>query len=146
MGVIPVMLGLALATMLPRVDHPVHAARVELATAPDGRVVATVLVYAEDFPPGRDLVRIGSYLERHLVLHDASDRIVTFKVLHARPVGDRLRITLCSRASPALSGGTAQVTILQERFDDQVNVLLRHQDGSREEFVFVAGDAPTRLP
>ncbi len=146
MGVMHLVLAVALTAGLPPVEHPVHAARVELATAPDGRVVATVLVYEADFPPGRDLGLITPYLQRNLVLRDAADRQVAFKVLHARPVGDRLRITLCSTASPELSGGKAQVTILQERFDDQVNVLLRHKDDTREEFVFVTGDAPVALP
>ncbi|MEO8479355.1 MAG: hypothetical protein ABI542_06935, partial [Gemmatimonadota bacterium] len=89
------VLALTLTAGLAPVEHPVHAARVELATAPDGRVVATVIVYEEDFPPGRDLALIAPYLQHNLVLRDAADRPVTFKVLHARPLGDRLRITLC---------------------------------------------------
>lgn len=146
MGVIHAVLALSIAVGVSRVEHPVHAARVELATAPDGRVVATVLVYEEDFAPGRDLASIAPYLTKTFTLRDASGTRVGFKVLHARPIGDRLRITLCSRTSPDLSGGTAQVTILHDRFDDQVNVLIRHTDGDRDEFVFVAGDPATRLP
>lgn len=125
--------------------HPVHAARVELlGIGHDVRV--TVLVNEADFPAGNRPEAIAAYLARTLVLRDASDRVVQLTPDQIGSEGDRLRVSLRGRSPSGLRKGRVAVTVLQERFDDQVNVLEARIDGRRSTLVFLLGEAAQRLP
>jgi hypothetical protein len=127
------------------VEHPVHAARVEVIAA--GTMVrATALVYTEDFPPGAQLEAVGRYLARTLRVVDAQQREVVLTPYQISTEGDRLRITLRGTAVQGLRGGRVVATLLHERFDDQVNVVEARVDGRRRTLVFLSGDAAQRLP
>lgn len=126
-------------------EHPVHAARVEVIAA--GTMVrATALVYTEDFPPGSQIDAVARYLASTLRVTDARNREVALTPFRIATEGDRLRITLRGTAVEGLRGGRVVATLLQERFDDQVNVVEARVDGRRRTLVFLSGDAAQRLP
>lgn len=126
-------------------EHPVHAARIEVISA--GTMVrATALVYTEDFPPGERLDAVARYLASTLRVTDARNREVALTPFRIATEGDRLRITLRGTAVQGIRGGRVVATLLQERFDDQVNVVEARVDGRRRILVFLLGDAPQRLP
>ena len=136
---------LALLSVSAFAEHPVHAARVEVISA--GTMVrATALVYTEDFPPGTRLDAVASYLAHTRRVMDAQDRDVALTPFQIATEGDRLRITLRGTAVQGLRGGRVVATLLQERFDDQVNVVEARVDGRRRTLVFLSGDAAQRLP
>lgn len=140
--------GLALAawSLLIGADaHPIHAARVELVTVQSGAVGAVVRVYHEDFAPGENFVAISAYLDRTLVLTTASGSRVMLRPVATAREGDRLRIHLVGWSHQPVSGGSVQVTILQDKFDDQVNVVDARLGPVRQQMVFVGGDSAQRL-
>lgn len=120
--------------------HPIHAARVELVALRAGDVVATVRVYEEDFPPGRDHPAISAYFDRQVILTAANGSRVLLRPVSTTPEGDRLRIMLVGWSPASLTGGKLQVTLLQEKFADQVNVADVHNVGGKQQLVYLAGD------
>lgn len=125
--------------------HPVHAARVEVvATGRD--VGATVRVYAEDFPPGTRPAAVAAYLAQTLRISDARGAAVVLAPQSITTEGDRLRIELRGIAPTSIGRGRIAVTLLQERFTDQVNVATVRIDGRRAQLVFLRGDAAQALP
>ncbi len=125
--------------------HPVHAARVELLGV-GHEVRATVLVNEADFPAGNRPEAIAAYLSRTLVVRDAADRVVRLTTDQIGSEGDRLRVTLRGHSPAGLRRGRLAVTVLQERFDDQVNVVEARIDGRRRTLVFLSGEAAQLLP
>ncbi len=138
--------GLAAVVLLSAAEwHPVHAARVEvLGIGHDVR--ATVLVYEADFPAGNRPEAIGAYLARTVVVRDAAGRTIELTPTQVTTEGDRLRISLRGFAVAGLRNGRVAATLLQERFDDQVNVVEARIDGRRRTLVFLAGEAAQLLP
>ena len=126
--------------------HPIHAARLEIRAAPDGSVTGVVHVYRDDFPPGSDLRAIDAYLGRVLIVTDAAGRRVPLRPIGAEPEGDRLRIGLAGRAAGPLSGGRILVSLLQDRYADQVDVVDATTPGHRAQLVFLRGDRAQALP
>lgn len=90
-----VMLMLAVIPALAAfVEHPIHAARVELVALSTGDVGATVRVYHEDFAPGENFLAISNYLDRTLVLTNSRGARVMLRPVQTAREGDRLRINL----------------------------------------------------
>lgn len=140
MGSLLVLLGVAAFA-----EHPIHAAQIEVISA--GTMVrATALVYSEDFPPGKRLDAVAKYLATTLRVTDAQYREVALTPFRIGTEGDRLRITLRGTAEQGMRGGHVVATLLQERFDDQVNVVVARIDGRKRTLVFLEGDVAQRLP
>ena len=131
---------LAVAPLTAFREHPIHAARIELVALANGDVGATVRVYHEDFGPGEEPAGITAYLDRTLIVTDARGARVMLRPTGTGREGERLRISLVGRAPPGLAKGRVQVTILQEKFTDQVNVVDVRVGGRRQQLVFVRGD------
>lgn len=125
--------------------HPVHAARVEL-TVTGSEVKATVRVYLTDLSAGITASQAGIYLAQTLRITDARGGTVTLVAQRVVPEGDRLRVELTGKALAPLGKGRLAVTVLQERFADQVNVAAVQIDGRRAQLVFLKGDPPQSLP
>ena len=126
--------------------HPIHAARVELDVNAEGTVTTVVRVYRDDFPATMKLSDIGAYLDRVLVVTDGRAVRVPLRPIEMAPEGDRLRISLTGRSTGDLRGGHIALTLLQERFSDQVNVIDARVLGRRAQLVFLRGDGPQALP
>jgi hypothetical protein len=126
--------------------HPIHAARVEIDAAPDGTVSAVVHVYRDDFPAAVTLTDIGSYFDKVLVVTTVHGARVTLRATAIVPEGDRLRISLTGMAAGGLGQGHIALTLLQERFADQVNVVDARVQGRRAQLVFLRGDGQQALP
>lgn len=112
----------------------------------DGTVTAVVHVYRDDFAPGAKLAEIGSYLDHVLVITDARGVRIVLVTTGAVPEGDRLKISLAGKAPGGLDRGRIALTLLQERFSDQVNVVDARVQGRRAQLVFLRGDGPQALP
>jgi hypothetical protein len=108
--------------------------------------MAVVHVYRDDFPATATLAEIGAYLDRSLVLTDARGGRVALHATGMEPEGDRLRIALTGMAAGGLKQGRIALTLLQERFADQVNVVDVRVPGRRAQLVFLRGDGPQSLP
>lgn len=126
--------------------HPIHAARVELDVAANGFIAATVHVYRDDLPPGAAIAEVSPVLDRGLTLTDSRGDHVALRVQSVVAEGDRLRISLSGTTSHGVSHGRIAVTLLQERFTDQVNVLDVRTPGGQAQLVFLCGDRPQPLP
>jgi hypothetical protein len=126
--------------------HPIHAARVELEAAADGTVTATVLVYRDDFSATISLADLGKYLDRVLVVTDSRSARVSLVPVGSIAEGDRLKISLRGATPAGLSHGRIALTLLQEKFGDQVNVVDARVAGRRAQLVFLRGDGPQPLP
>jgi hypothetical protein len=125
--------------------HPIHAARVEVVALRNGDIAATVRVYEEDFPPGRDHPAISAYFDRRVILTAANGSRVLLRPVSTTPEGDRLRIILVGWSPASLKGGKLQVTLLQEKFADQVNVVEVRNAGGKQQLVYLGGDVAQRL-
>ena len=126
--------------------HPIHAARVELDIAPSGAVTAVVHVYHDDIPAAIQLPDLSTYFARVMVVTDAKGSRVPLVATAVAPEGDRLRIDLAGTAAAPVSRGHLALTLLQERFPDQVNVVDARVQGRRAQLVFLRGDGPQLLP
>jgi hypothetical protein len=126
--------------------HPIHAARVELDIAAGGNITGTVHVYRDDLPPGGKLADVAAYLDRGLVVTDVRGARISLRTVAVTPEGDRLRISLVGIAPAGLGHGRIAVTLLQEKFTDQVNVVEVRAPGGRAQLVFLHGDRPQVLP
>ena len=127
-------------------SHPIHAARIALAATADGAVTVVVRVYRDDLPPASKASDLAGYIDRSLIVTDARGTRVVLRLTAAVPEGDRLRIDLAGRASSDLSRGRIAVTLMQERFPDQVNVVDAQLPGKRAQLVLLRGDGPQALP
>ena len=126
--------------------HPIHAARVELDATAAGIVSAVVHVYRDDFPAGIKRPDVDAVFDRTLVVTDAQGKRIALRTTALIEEGDRLRITLAGTAPARLNGGQIALTLLQERFPDQVNVVDARIQGKRAQLVFLRGDGPQLLP
>ena len=126
--------------------HPIHAARVEIEASATGAITGVVHVYRDDFPPGTDLPAITAYLDRTLVITDRRGARVVLRATAVVPEGDRLRIDLAGRTNDGIGRGRIALSVLQERYPDQVNVVDARIEGRRAQLVFLRGDAAQALP
>ena len=136
-------LGLTLAAWR---AHPIHAGRIELDVTPSGAVSVVVRVYQDDFTPGAGLREIGPYLDRVLIVTDARGARVSLRTTGIVTEGDRLRVAMTGTAIGPVSHGRIALTLLQEKFADQVNVVDARIQGRRAQLVFLRGDGPQLLP
>jgi len=126
--------------------HPIHAARVEIEATPDGIVHVVVRVYRDDFPATLTLASVGNYLDRALVITDGRNARVALVATELVQEGDRLKVSLTAKSAAGLKRGHVALTLLQEQFSDQVNVVDARIEGSRAQLVFLRGDGPQALP
>ena len=127
-------------------SHPIHAARVELDAADDGRVSVLVRVYRDDVAAMPQLADIGRYLDRVIMITDGGNRRVALSPTAMVAEGDRLKIFLTGKSPAGLDRGRIALTLLQEQFSDQVNVVDARVRGRRAQLVFLRGDGPQALP
>ncbi len=138
-NVVHAVLAVVAAPLAAITMHPIHAARVELVAASGGDVVATIRVYEEDFAPGRDHPAISAYLDRQVILTASNGSRVLLRPVATTREGDRLRIMLVGWSRAPLQGGQLQVTLLQEKFADQVNVVEVKNGSSKQQLVSTSG-------
>jgi hypothetical protein len=126
--------------------HPIHAARIELDAPSAAAVTVVVHVYRDNFPPGTNLLAVTRYLDRTVNLTDARGARVLLHATGVTPEGDRLRVDLVGAPAAALSHGRIAVTLLQEYYPDQVNVVDARVLGHRAQLLFLKNDAAQVLP
>lgn len=131
--------------------HPLHTTLTQLAyREADGRVEATVRVFADDFRAalGRDVTdsTAAAYLRSTFTLADPAGRPLAVAWCGLRRTGDLLWLCLRAPVAQGLSGLRVRVALLFERYADQINIVQASYAGRRAALLFTSGDAPKPLP
>lgn len=136
--------------------HPLHTTMTEV-TADERRGVIRVMirVFAEDFaeavtrsravqpsgPPERAAL---DYVRRAVLLSDGS-RVLPLRFCGTRRAGD-VRWICMETASPVRATDLRlQITLLAEKFEDQVNIVRSMVSGSPRSLLFTRGDGAKPL-
>jgi uncharacterized protein DUF6702 len=140
---------LALALRALAAAHPMHTSVTELTQDARARSVAvSVRVFADDFGSVAD--RTGpaaeQYVQAHLELTGPTGSPVVLRWEGATLVGDVVQIRLRGDLPAGLSGARVGVTLLCDRFPDQVNIVRARYQGRTASLLFARGDHPKALP
>jgi hypothetical protein len=137
--VIVALLGMTLAW------HPLHASSATIVITPgSARGTVSIRVFADDFPPGRDSVRIVRYLrERFSLMQDRKPITLTYE--GHRLEGDTQTLELSLAGPTHCSNLEVWHGLLADRFPDQVNLVRVRCGGRMGHLIFSAGEGPKRL-
>lgn len=141
---------LALALRVLTAAHPMHTSVTELTQDARSRSVAvTVRVFADDFgsvAPDRTGPTAERYARAHVELTDPGGSRVALRWEGAALVGDVVQIRLRADLPNGLSGVRVGVTLLCDRFPDQVNIVRAEYQGRSTSLLFTRGDHSKALP
>jgi hypothetical protein len=133
--------------------HPLHTTHTELHEEAPGVVRIQVRAFSDDLSaavrgrePAADDSSTARYVRSVLELRRLDGRLVPLEWIGIRPVGEISLIALRARIPGRVQDMTIRQAMHLERFPDQVNVVRAVYAGRRITLVFVAGDAPRRLP
>jgi hypothetical protein len=131
--------------------HPLHTTLTQLTYGDgDHAVEISVRVFADDFRAAlREEVTdsaAAAYLRSHFTLADRAGRPLGIAWCGLRRTGDLLWLCLRAPASGGLSGLRVRVTLLFDRYADQINIVRASYGGRRAALLFTSGDAPKPLP
>ena len=130
--------------------HPMHTSVTELTHDPATRaVVVTLRVFADDFgtvAPDRVGRGAEAYVLAHVELSGADGRPVALRWEGGTLSGDVVQIRLKAELSGGLSGARVRVTLMCERFPDQVNIVRATYGGRTASLLFTRGDQAKALP
>ena len=132
--------------------HPLHTTLTQLAYRDADRTVeATVRVFADDFRAalgGGDVTdsAAAAYLRSTFTLADPAGRPLAIAWCGLRRTGDLLWLCLRAPSFQGVSGLRVRVTLLFERYADQINIVQANYAGGRAALLFTRGDAAKALP
>ena len=141
------LLGLALPAFA--AAHPMHTAVAELVHEPATRsVVVKIRVFADDFAAavGPGDASAEAYVRAHLRLVDAAGHPIALQWEGIARSGDIVRIQLRGDAPAGLAGAQVLLSLLCERFEDQVNIVRATYAGRTASLLFTRGDQTRALP
>lgn len=132
--------------------HPLHTSYTTATYDVTQRaLVLSVRAFVDDYARAAgagDEAALLAYARRTVSVSDAAGRRLPLAGCGVRRSGDLL--WLCLRAplaAPPRAGALRMhVTLLAERFADQVNVLQAQFGGATRSLLFIRGDAPKALP
>ena len=131
--------------------HPLHTTLTQLAYRDADRTVeATVRVFADDFRAalGQEVTdsAAAAYLRSTFTLADPAGRPLAIAWCGLRRTGDLLWLCLRAPAFQGVTGLRVRVTLLFERYADQINIVQANYAGRRAALLFTRGDAAKALP
>lgn len=141
------LLGLALPAFA--AVHPMHTAVAELVHEPSTRsVIVKLRVFADDFAAavGPEDASAEAYVRAHLRLADAGGHPIMLRWEGIERSGDIVRIQLRGDAPAGLAGAHVLLSLLCERFEDQVNIVRATYAGRTASLLFTRGDQTRALP
>jgi hypothetical protein len=128
--------------------HPLHSSSAFLMDEGGaGGVRMTVRIFSDDLAavaPGGDSAA-AAYVRQHIVLTGRNREVIPLDVVTIVQHGDLTQITCRGTAREGLVGARAQLSLLWERYPDQVNLLRTMIDGHTTTLVFSNGDPPKKL-
>jgi hypothetical protein len=130
--------------------HPMHTAVAELVHEPATReVLVTIRVFADDF--GAAVGANGgaaaeAYVRPRIALADPAGRPIPLRWEGVTLAGDVVQIRLRGAAPGGLQGMRVRMTLMCERFDDQVNIVRATYAGRTTSLLFTRGDQAKALP
>jgi len=143
---------LLLAVLSGLTFHPLHTTLTQLAYRDADRTVeVTVRVFADDFRAalgGGDVTdsAAAAYLRSTFTLADPAGRPLAIAWCGLRRTGDLLWLCLRAPAFQGVTGLRVRVTLLFERYADQINIVQASYAGRRAALLFTRGDAAKALP
>ncbi|HZI22669.1 MAG TPA: DUF6702 family protein [Gemmatimonadales bacterium] len=131
--------------------HPLHTTLTQLAYRDADRTVeATVRVFADDFRAalGQEVTdsAAAAYLRSTFTLADPAGRPLAIAWCGLRRTGDLLWLCLRAPTFQGVTGLRVRVTLLFERYADQINIVQASYAGRRAALLFTRGDAAKALP
>jgi len=130
--------------------HPLHTTLTQLAYRDADRTVeVTVRVFADDFravlAPDVTDSAAAAYLRSTLTLTDRAGWPLAVVWCGMKRTGDLLWLCLRAPAPQGLSGLRVRVTLLFDRYEDQINIVQAILEGRRVALLFTRGDASKPL-
>lgn len=131
--------------------HPLHTTLTQLAYGDaDGTVQVTVRAFADDMRAvlGGEVSDSGAarYLRSTFVIADRTGRSLPATWCGLKQTGDLLWLCLRASVPGGASGLRVRVTLLFERYDDQINIVQASYEGRRAALLFTRGDEAKALP
>ncbi len=130
--------------------HPMHTAVAELVHEPATQeVLVTIRVFADDFGA---VVGTGggatpeAYVRARVALADPAGRPIPLRWEGVTLAGDVVQIRLRGAVPGGLRGIRVRMTLMCERFEDQVNIVRATYDGRTASLLFTRGDQAKALP
>jgi len=141
---------LVLAVLLmgsPSRVHPLHSSSASLTDQGPGGVRITVRIFSDDLAavaPGGDSAT-AAYVRQRVSITDRNREVISLHVVTIAEDGDLTQVTFRGTAREGLVGAHVQLSMLWERYHDQVNLLRAMIDGHTTTIVFSNGDPPKEL-
>jgi uncharacterized protein DUF6702 len=130
--------------------HPMHTAVAELIHDPVGHaVLVTIRVFADDLGAVLGTAQPAAaeaYVRPRVTLADQAGRPIDLRWEGVARAGDVVQMRLRGEVPDGLRGVHVRVTILCERFPDQVNIVRAAYAGRTANLLFTRGDRAKALP
>ena len=130
--------------------HPTHTAVAELVHEPATReVIVTIRAFADDFGTavGADGAAAAEvYVRPRVTLADPAGQPIGLRWEGITRAGDIVQIRLRGEAPDGLRGMRVRMTLMCERFEDQVNIVRATYAGRTTSLLFTRGDQAKALP
>jgi hypothetical protein len=133
------------AVIVALATHPLHTTLTQVAYRDADRTLElTVRAYADDFRAAlkADVTdsSAAAYLRSTVTVFDPSGRALPVAWCGLRRVGDAFLFCLRASAPQGPNGLRVQVTILFDRYSDQINIVQASVGGRRTALLFLSGD------
>jgi hypothetical protein len=129
--------------------HPMHTAVAELVHEPATQeVLVTIRVFADDFGAavGANGGAAEAYVRPRIALADPAGRAIPLRWEGVTLTGDVVQIRLRGAVPGGLRGIRVRITLMCERFEDQVNIVRATYAGRTASLLFTRGDQAKALP
>ncbi len=146
------LLGVMLGLLQPA--HPMHTSVTELHDSAAGTVSIRIRVFEDDLTAalGGRLAdqaadsALSRYVRGRLSLSDRTGRVLPIEWVADERAGAVRLLRLRAKVSGGLAGASLNVTLLCDRFDDQVNIVRASYGGRTTTILFTPGDGAKALP
>jgi len=136
----------ALLAVLALNAHPLHTTITELTEDRSrGMVRATIRVFADDFGKARGERPELAYVASRFTFTDRAGRSLPLHSCGTRSTGELLWICVEAASAEGLAPLRVYNVMLNDLFDDQVNVVQGTVGGARRSLLFIKGDRPKPL-
>jgi hypothetical protein len=144
---------LSAASTAPPAAHPMHTSVAEVRQdGGRGSVSVTMRVFPDDLARAvpaastRAEAELLRYVRDRFSIADRAGRLLALQWVGAERVADVLVIRLRASAPAGLAGARIEHRLLQERFENQVNIVRATYAGRSATLIFLRGDAARQLP
>ena len=143
-------MGAVVAVIVALAAHPLHTTLTQVAYRDSDRTLElTVRAFADDFRAAlkADVTdsSAAAYLRSTVTVFDRTGRALPLAWCGLRHVGDAFLFCLRASAAQGPKGLRVHVSILFDRYSDQINIVQASVGGRRTALLFLSGDQPKPL-